>query len=209
MGLFSFDAAAAAAAHRLFLAGGPFLTALMRLITTAGNGGAVFLALSLVLLIPRHTRRRGLLMLLSLAVSALLANVLLKNVFARERPFADPLSPFYTYWREAGSLAASGFSFPSGHTAAAAAFAAAIVVTSRRSIAWTAFFLPLVMGLSRVYFGVHYASDVLAAIPVGLLGCLAALPLHAAACRLAFFSPLPPREALGQNVRQRMRTKSA
>ena len=97
-------------------------------------------------------------MLLSLAVSALLANVLLKNVFARERPFADPLSPFYTYWRDAESLAASGFSFPSGHTAAA------IVVTSRRSIAWTAFFLPLVMGLSRVCFGVHYASDVLAAI---------------------------------------------
>ena len=175
----------------------------MRLITTSGNAGAVFLALSLVLLIPRHTRTRGLLMLLSLAVSALLANVLLKNVFARERPFADPLSPFYTYWRDAGSLAASGFSFPSGHTAAA------IVVTSRRSIAWTAFFLPLVMGLSRVCFGVHYASDVLAAIPVGLLGCMATLPLHAAACRLAFFSPLPPREALRQNVRQRMRTKAA
>lgn len=192
MKLFLIDLPAAAFAHTVLSEGGIFLHALMRLITLSGNGGALFIAIGIALLIPRRTRGTGALTLLSLAAGALLTNVLLKNIIARERPFADPASPFYAYWRAAGSLAASGASFPSGHTTAAAAFAAALFVRCDKKISWTAFAIPLLMGFSRIYFGVHYASDVLAGFGAGLAACLAAMPLARAAERIPFFRPLPP-----------------
>ncbi|WP_225845510.1 phosphatase PAP2 family protein [Streptomyces sp. HPF1205] len=75
----------------------------------------------------------------------------------------------------------SDWSFPSNHSAIAAAAAVALLFASRR-IGWYALALALLMGASRVWIGVHYPHDVL----VGLvLGALVAWPLALAAPRLA------------------------
>ena len=103
--------------------------------------------------------------LLGLAVSVaggMLVNVLVKYAFHRARPsFDDPLLTLTTY------------SFPSGHTAGSMLFygvLTAYLVCHIRSWPWRtpvvvfAVLMVMVVGISRMYLGVHYLSDVLAAV---------------------------------------------
>ena len=107
-------------------------------------------------------------------------NLVLKAVFERPRPsFSDPLAT------------AGGFSFPSGHAMisltvyGALAFVIAARVGSRRAqlaVLASAVALVLAIGFSRVYLGVHYASDVLAGYSAGIAWLMiCALALLAAA----------------------------
>ena len=92
----------------------------------------------------------------------MLLNVLLKNIFQRVRPVFDvPLLTLNTY------------SFPSGHAAGATLFygiLAAWFIGRATSWRWRVFIALLaalmvaLVGLSRIYLGVHYLSDVLAAM---------------------------------------------
>jgi undecaprenyl-diphosphatase len=95
----------------------------------------------------------------------MLLNVALKHVFQRARPsFDDPLLSLQTY------------SFPSGHTAAATVFYGLLACyLVRRVRAWparvtvvlAAVAMVMLVALSRMYLGVHYLSDVLAAAAEG------------------------------------------
>jgi undecaprenyl-diphosphatase len=75
-----------------------------------------------------------------------------------------------------------GTSFPSGHAAAAAAYCAiAIVIFERSGNLWIrtitvilAVVVPLVVGISRMYRGVHYLTDVIAGIALGVM-CVVAV----------------------------------
>lgn len=106
--------------------------------------------------------------LLALAVcvpGGMLLNVLMKYAFQRARPsFGDPILTLTTY------------SFPSGHAAGSTlfyGFAAAYLMSMVRPWYWraaiglSAALLIALVGLSRLYLGVHYLSDVLAAICEG------------------------------------------
>lgn len=103
--------------------------------------------------------------LLGLAVSVgggMLVNVLVKYTFHRARPsFDEPLLTLMTY------------SFPSGHTAGSMLFygvLTAYLVCHVRFWRWQipmitiAVLMVITVGISRMYLGVHYLSDVLAAI---------------------------------------------
>jgi undecaprenyl-diphosphatase len=95
----------------------------------------------------------------------MLLNAALKHAFRRARPsFDDPLLSLVTY------------SFPSGHTAAATVFYGLLACyLVRRAYAWQARVLAVIgavamvmlVALSRMYLGVHYLSDVLAAAAEG------------------------------------------
>ena len=63
------------------------LTPIFKFITTLGNAGVIWIVVSVGLLIPKKTRSVGVLALISLAFSALIDNVILKNVVARTRPY--------------------------------------------------------------------------------------------------------------------------
>lgn len=69
-------------------------------------------------------------------------------------------------------------SFPSGHTAAATALYVALVVVARRHhVPWPVWLLaamPVAVGLSRLYRGMHHPSDVAAGMVLGLLSVLLA-----------------------------------
>ena len=93
-------------------------------------------------------------------------NVLMKYAFQRARPsFDEPLLTLTTY------------SFPSGHVAGATLFygvLAALLVARVAAWRWrllivlTALFMVLLVALTRLYLGVHYLSDVLAAFAEGV-----------------------------------------
>lgn len=185
---FQIDVRFATFAHAVKTKCGGVLTPILKALSVAGNCGAIFIAVSLVMLAFRGTRKAGCAALIALAASVLITEVVLKNIVGRARPFADETSVFYTYWVDAGSLPAGGYSFPSGHTAAAMAFATAMFFCFRKDISWLFFFVPVAMGFSRVYFQVHYITDVAAAFVVGFLcGLLAVYIIVKLLLKLPFF----------------------
>jgi undecaprenyl-diphosphatase len=127
--------------------------------------GTVAMALLLAWWLHRRGARDWLLALAATVPGGLLLNVALKHVFQRARPhFDDPLLQLSTY------------SFPSGHTVSATlvyGFVACYAVRHSRS--WlqrvaavaAACLLVALVAVSRMYLGVHYLSDVLAATAEG------------------------------------------
>ena len=68
---------------------------------------------------------------------------------------------------------ATGYSFPSGHSQSSASFYPAFAAYfSRPWVRLLLWLLPLAVGLSRIYLGVHYPRDVLAGLALGYLSAL-------------------------------------
>lgn len=107
---------------------------------------------------PRRAAVRG---LLALGGASVLTNGLLKPLLPRHRPDPDQLSIL----RRAGSVPRSS-SFPSGHAAAAAAFAAGVALESPAAGVVVAP-LAAAVAYSRVHVGVHWPSDVGVGVVVG------------------------------------------
>jgi undecaprenyl-diphosphatase len=134
------------------------LNILMLFISYVGSNELLLLvALILLLSAKRETRISGVLLLAGLTVSYHVVS-LLKNWIGRPRPFVSV----------AGINAmerADGFSFPSGH--AAAAFVAAVILIPAFGRSWLFLGLAGLVAVSRVYLGVHFPSDVLAGALLG------------------------------------------
>ena len=137
------------------------LTPIFKFITTLGNAGVIWIVLSVGLLIPKKTRYVGVLALVSLLFSALIDNVILKNVVARTRP--------YDLIEGLTSLvgAQKDYSFPSGHTGSAFATAVVMFRGLPKKFGIPILVFACLMGLSRLYVGVHYPSDVLGGVLIG------------------------------------------
>ena len=142
-------------------------TPILKFITSLGNVGIAFIITALIMLLFLRTRKVGMLLLVSMLLWIILTNVILKNVIARPRPYLNQLSDFYIWWNEAGALLETGYSFPSGHTTAAMAFGFTLFLCFKKSISWLFLLIPLIMGFTRIYFMVHYASDIIGALLVG------------------------------------------
>jgi undecaprenyl-diphosphatase len=111
--------------------------------------------------------RRGFTSILTASAVGFLVNLLLykalKHGVKRPRPFQDGIDVISLI------RPPDEFSFPSGHTAAAAAFG--VFFSALFPPAWPALsLLALAVGLSRIYNGVHYPGDVLAGLGLGT-GC--------------------------------------
>jgi undecaprenyl-diphosphatase len=139
-----------------------FLDFAMPRITALGNGGAVWIACALILILSRKHRRHGLLLLIGLAAGELIGNVILKNIIARPRPCW--LNPDI---RLLIAIPAS-YSFPSGHTLSSF-LAATILGRTDRRIGFAAFPLACLIAFSRLYLYVHFPSDVLCGALIGIV----------------------------------------
>lgn len=148
----------------------PVTDPLVSFFTHLGDKGLLFIVLALLLLLFPKTRKMGLAAALGLIFSLLFTNLMLKPLIQRVRPWVDfpALLPLVAEH--------DPNSFPSGHTSAAFAFALAVVrAEGKRWIKIAAVVLAALMGLSRLYVGVHYPSDVLVGFLVGdLAGLLGA-----------------------------------
>lgn len=141
----------------------PLLTAFFVPFTHLGDGGFLFIALTLLLFLPRKTRPLALRAALALLFSLLFTNILLKHLVARVRPFVvvEGLVALVTE--------KDPNSFPSGHTSAAFAFAfSQLFAVKKPATKLGLLVLAVVMALSRLYVGVHYPTDVLAGCGVGI-----------------------------------------
>lgn len=141
----------------------PFLNPIMVFITTLGDKGMIWIAATIVLLIPKKTRKIGVMSALALLGSLLVNNELLKNLVQRPRPF-------YTFTELVTVIPRPGqFSFPSGHSSAS--FAAAVVFYRNlpKKAGVPAIVLAVLIAFSRLYVGVHYPTDVLAGALLGTL----------------------------------------
>lgn len=148
--------------------GHPAITQIMLLITHMhGTWGICILAAGLAILLELRRLRWWLLALALCVPGGLILNAAVKQIFRRARPhFDEPLLTLTTY------------SFPSGHAAGATVFYGFLValllahVQERRrrvAIVTGAILMVSLAGLSRVYLGVHYLSDVIAAFIEGVL----------------------------------------
>lgn len=140
----------------------PALDMLMVALSVAGRAGAVWLAVTAVLvLLDRRRRRAAARVVVALSLAYAMTDGLIKPLVARARPFESPVAIRVLDARP------STYSFPSGH--AAASFAAAWTLThawpAGRVLIWT---LALLVSFSRIYVGVHYPLDVVGGAVLGL-----------------------------------------
>ena len=140
------------------------LDPLVQSYTSLGNYGALWLVLSGCLLCVERTRLAGVLAIAAMLLGLIWTNLILKPLVTRPRPWlhVEGLIPLIEEW--------DPNSFPSGHTCAA--FASAMMFWRAMPETWTwvkilTVSMAVLMGLSRLYVGVHYPSDILAGALVG------------------------------------------
>lgn len=140
---------------------------IMKFLSFLGDKGWFWILVALILLMMRQTRRTGMDMAVAMLLLFIVGNLILKNVIDRTRPYNlyQSLIPLAPKPHDA--------SFPSGHTMHSFGAATAIFLNDRR---WgtAALVLAFGIGISRMYNGMHYPTDVLAGALLGVAaGCLA------------------------------------
>ncbi len=100
-------------------------------------------------------------MLIAMSLAGVTGNVI-KRTIPRPRPSV------HTDMRWGGPRFSSKYhSFPSGHVDASTAFFCTLFLANRR-IGLACFLIPILIGLSRMYLGAHYLSDVVCAAVLGI-----------------------------------------
>lgn len=156
----------------------PIGDAVMCFITKLGDTGIIWIVLAVILLLlpktrkpcggislwpfGQDTRKTGLVMMAALCIDLVMCNGILKNLFARIRPCDVNAQIQLLIARP------DDFSFPSGHTAASFAAVAALYFSGERTLWKPALILACLIAFSRMYLYVHYPTDILGGIFVGL-----------------------------------------
>ena len=141
-----------------------WLTPIM-IFTTNLSGAVALIAITLITIIMTKNKKVGLAVIFNL-IGIVLLNLILKNILQRPRPYGYHL------------IEESGYSFPSGHSMVSMAFYGLLIYISyikiknvklRNFICVFLAILILLIGFSRIYLGVHYASDVIAGFIISLI----------------------------------------
>ena len=140
-----------------------FLDEFFRIITKLGDHGIIPIFLAVVLICFPKTRKTGIAMGIAMALGGIVGNLLLKNVVGRIRPY-DVLEGI-----ELLIPALSDFSFPSGHTLVCFEAATVLFIRQRHSVGILAMILAILVAFSRLYLFVHYPTDVIAGVILGII----------------------------------------
>lgn len=144
----------------------PILDQVMRGITFLGNHGWFWCMLAFLLLFTGKTRKTGLTMFLAMAIGAVLGLLILKPLVGRLRPcWIDPSVPLLI-------AVPQDFSFPSGHTMTAFAAALPLFHGSKKAgipfLGTGAICLAVLIAFSRMYLFVHFPTDVIGGLVLGV-----------------------------------------
>lgn len=132
------------------------------IITLFGDNGIFWIIVTLLMIIIPKTRKVGIAMAIALAIEAILCNVVIKPLVGRIRPFEVNQAIELLVKKPTDA------SFPSGHTGASFACAGAMMF-SRTKLCIPALILSALIAFSRLYLYVHFPTDVLGGLILGVL----------------------------------------
>lgn len=139
-----------------------FLDPIMKFITSLGDEGIVPIVLCILLMIFKKTRKVGITAGTSLALEAVLINLLIKKIVARTRPYIVNEAIEYITKRP------GDHSFPSGHTGCMFAVASVLFYMLPKKVGIPAMVVASLVGISRLYVGVHYPTDIIGGFIIGM-----------------------------------------
>lgn len=135
----------------------PFLDFFIPRVTALGNGGMIWILMSLIMCINKKYRKTGITVLAALLTGFIICNIIIKPLAARPRPcWIDTSVPILID-------VPSDYSFPSGHTLSSF-IAAFVLLFSGNRFGYAAVVLAALIAFSRLYLYVHFPSDVLGGI---------------------------------------------
>lgn len=157
----------------------PITNPIFYVITTLGNAGWFWIVLAVLMLtvLPKKYKKAGLTMAIALILSLIFCNGIMKHLWARPRAFWV-VGQNFVVGNEFENLygifnSIHDYSFPSGHSSAS--FAAAVSIFMwRKKEGSAALVLAALIAFSRLYFTVHYPTDVLVGTITGALYGVAA-----------------------------------
>ncbi|MGL5439822.1 MAG: phosphatase PAP2 family protein [Filifactoraceae bacterium] len=131
------------------------------MITRLGDKGIVWIILAVILLLKKNTRKYGYMIIITLIVNLIIGEGIIKHLVNRPRPY-----DVYNFDMVIKKLPATS-SFPSGHTASSFAVLGVYLFYVKK-YRIPIFVLASLIAISRLYLQVHYPSDILAGIILGL-----------------------------------------
>lgn len=150
----------------------PSMTSVMMFFTFLGSGIALFVLSLIMITYIGAKRKKDAIIYLAILYSGILLNLILKIIYNRPRPSDLPL------------IHENTLSFPSGHAMNSFVFFAALSYfifreTKNAKVTITVSILSIIVigliGLSRIYLGVHYPSDVIGGFVAGFLWFISAI----------------------------------
>ena len=153
-----------------------FFDKIFPIISKLADEGIFWIVLAIFLLCDKSTRKTAIKMGIALALGLAIGNGIIKNLVGRIRPYdlkeqltgihIDLLVPKLKDW-----------SFPSGHTLASFEAAGVLMICEKKRFGIVALVFAILIALSRLYLYVHYPSDVIAGVILGLLFAFVACKL--------------------------------
>ena len=153
-----------------------FLDPIVKFITHSGDHGYLWIALLIILLCIPRTRRAAMIGAATLLLTFIVTNLCLKPLIGRTRPYEVIEGLTRIIEKQ------SDRSFPSGHTANSMAVGVSLWLVSKKyeiigdkklyfpkAAGWAVLVWSVLVGLSRLYVGVHFPTDVLGGAIVAIL----------------------------------------
>lgn len=149
----------------------PFFDGTAVVLGFLGEAGLIWIALTLVLMYFKKTRRVGFYCGISILLTFIMVNLIVKPIAARTRPYDlfEMLVPL-------GVVPHDG-SFPSGHSANAFACAWVLFRRAKKNLGVPALILAILISLARIYSAIHFPTDVLAGVLIGIV--MSEISIHA------------------------------
>lgn len=140
------------------------MTNVVKIITWFGSTIGIIIMCLISLFVIRN-KKINIILVINLICATLLNNYVLKLIFTRDRPNINPI------------VIENSYSFPSGHSMVSMVFYGSLIYIAykylnNKKLKWIIIFclsvLILLIGLSRIYLGVHYFSDVMGGFIIGI-----------------------------------------
>ena len=153
----------------------PFLNRIMVLFTKLGNGAFIWwITLCFPFLLTKANRTTGVYLTLALGVTYVTGEIVIKHIIARHRPSSKLDDDELIIKRP------KDYSFPSGHTASSFTAFTVTLLSCSPAIFIPVLVVALIIGFSRMYLRVHYLSDVVCGLLLGVINgilCVWLLPI--------------------------------
>lgn len=139
-----------------------YLDELMPVITRMGNLGAIWIVIAVILILDKPYRLIGNIVILTLIISTIVGEGIVKHIVKRIRPFSEKNNSNLLIPKP------TTYSFPSGHTLSSFAVAEILnMYLNKYAIIFIV--IAFLIAFSRLYLYVHYPTDVIAGIIIGVL----------------------------------------